>query len=42
MAHGYPWHSGPGFTHGLDQINLMAHGYLGLSGLDGAHGHLIN
>ena len=26
----------------LDHINFMAHGYLGLSGPDVAHGHLIN
>ena len=42
MAHGYPWYSGLGFAHGIDRSNLVARGYLGLSGLDVAHGHLMN
>ena len=37
----YPWYGGMGFAHGLDRINLIAHDYLGLSGLDIDHGHMI-
>ena len=32
-------HGSLGFAHGLDPLNFqMVHGYLGLSGLDVAHG----